>query len=162
MQNEILYRKIEPKDNFELAVLIRGVLKEFGVDKPGTVFTDPTTDNLFELFEYPNAVYFIAEKNEEILGACGLFPTRGLPDKCIELVKFYVKSAARGKGVGKKLMEICLKHAKEQKYKSVYLESLPELNKAVGMYEKAGFKHLKERLGESGHFACTILMLKQL
>jgi putative acetyltransferase len=159
---EITYRKIEKKDNAEIAGLIRRVLKEFGVDKPGTVYTDPTTDNLFELFQTENSVYFIAENHDEIMGACGLFPTKGLPEKCIELVKFYVKSSARGKGIGKKLMEICIDYAKSLNYDSIYLESLPELDKAVGMYEKVGFKHLSQRLGNSGHFACDILMLKEL
>jgi putative acetyltransferase len=158
----VVYREIQKSDNRELAELMRGVLTEFGVNHPGTVFTDPTTDALFELFQTENSVYFVASYEGELVGGCGLFPTKGLPEKCIELVKFYVKSSFRGKGIGKKLMEICLEKAKSASYKLVYLESLPELATAVGMYESAGFKHIPERMGDSGHFACDILMLKEL
>jgi putative acetyltransferase len=158
----VVYQEIRKSDNRELAELMRGILTEYGVNQPGTVFTDPTTDHLFELFQSENSVYFVASYEGELVGGCGLFPTKGLPEKCIELVKFYVKSSFRGKGIGKKLMEMCLHQAKKQRYSSVYLESLPELDKAVGMYEQAGFKHIPERLGNSGHFACNILMLKEL
>jgi putative acetyltransferase len=156
------YRKIEQIDNKEIAALIRSVLTEFGVNQPGTVFTDPTTDALFELFQTTDACYYLALDGSKIIGGCGLYPTKGLPNNCIELVKFYVDSFYRGMGIGKNLMQISIEKAKELGYKSVYLESLPELDKAVGMYKQAGFKHISERLGESGHFACTILMLKTL
>jgi len=47
-------------------------------------------------------------------------------------------------------------------YQQLNLESFPELGKAVGMYEKAGFKHIEKSLGNSGHYACTIWMIKSL
>ncbi|MCE2743253.1 MAG: hypothetical protein LW701_06775 [Fluviicola sp.] len=72
-------REIKPEDNQKIASIIRTSLKEFGVDKPGTVYTDPTTDSLFELFQNQKSIYFIAELNGEMLGGCGLFPTKGLP-----------------------------------------------------------------------------------
>ncbi|MCE3296720.1 MAG: acetyltransferase [Crocinitomicaceae bacterium] len=159
---KIVYRLVQPGDNAELAAMIRGVLEEFGVNQPGTVYTDPTTDRLYELFAEVKAPYRLALDGEKIIGACGLYPTPGLPKDCVELVKFYVNSAYRGLGIGKKLMNMSLEDAKNLGYTSVYLESLPQLNTAVGMYEKAGFEHIPERLGESGHFACNILMLKKL
>ena len=158
----ISYRPIEKADNVAIATLIRAVLTEFGVNQPGTVFTDPTTDALFELFQTTDAYYYLALDGDKIVGGCGLYPTKGLPQGCIELVKFYLDSNYRGHGIGKKLMQLALDKAKELGFKTVYLESLPELDKAVGMYEQAGFKHIPERLGESGHFACNILMLKEL
>ena len=44
-------RLIEPRDNLALAAVIRAALTEFGANKPGTVYYDPTTDQLFELFQ---------------------------------------------------------------------------------------------------------------
>ncbi len=158
----INYRKIEQKDNVKVAKLIRDILLEHELNQPGTVYFDPTTDALFELFQTENSCYYIAENSSEIIGACGIFPTEGLPEKHIELVKFYVNSDFRGKGIGKKLMELSLDVAKNFGFKKVYLESLPELEKAVGMYESFGFKHIPKRLGNSGHCACNILMLKEL
>jgi len=59
---DIIFRPIEEKDNKEIANLIRGVFREFNIHRPGTVYFDPTTDNLFELFRAPGSEYWIAEE----------------------------------------------------------------------------------------------------
>jgi putative acetyltransferase len=159
---EIIIRPIQQKDNAELAELIRIVFREFKIDMPGTVYTDPTTDNLFELFKTPNAEYFVAEQNGVLLGGCGYYPTEGLPIGCAELVKFYLSANARGKGVGYSLMQKVITQSKEKGYQQLYLESFPELNKAVSMYIKAGFTYLNAPMGNSGHFACNVWMVKDL
>ena len=158
----ITFRKIELSDNREIAGLIRAVFREFHVDRPGTVYTDPTTDHLYELFLHPGSVYWIAETDGEMAGGCGIYPTPGLPEGCAELVKFYLSAPFRGKGTGRGLMELCFNSARDMGYKQIYLETFPELGKAVGMYEKAGFRYLQGPLGNSGHFACNIWMLKEL
>ncbi|MFT5859636.1 MAG: putative acetyltransferase [Flavobacteriaceae bacterium] len=156
----ITIRKIEIGDNKELAKLIRGILTEFGIDKPGTVFTDPTTDHLYELFDSINAAYWVAEMDGKIVGGCGMYPTKGLASNCTELVKLYVDSKARGLRLGRRLMEITLTEAEVLGYTSVYLETLPELASAIGLYESLGFISLDKPLGDSGHFACNLWMLK--
>ncbi|MDP1677279.1 MAG: GNAT family N-acetyltransferase [Bacteroidota bacterium] len=158
----LILRPITQNDNQEIAELIRTVFREFKIDKPGTVYTDPTTDDLFTLFRQEGSVYWMAEENGIILGGCGIFPTKGLPDGCAELVKFYVSSDSRGKGIGNALMQKSIESAKEFGYKQLYLESFPELNKAVSMYIRSGFTYLPNALGNSGHFACNVWMLKDL
>ena len=155
-------RLIEPKDNVALAAVIRAALTEFGANKPGTVYYDPTTDQLFQLFETPGSVYYVAEKDNEILGGCGIFPTTGLPEKTCELVKLYLAPTARGTGLGKALMLKAMSWAKQAGYEKVYLETMPELSNAVTMYEKLGYKRLPKSLGNSGHDGCSIWMLKDL
>lgn len=155
-------RFIEPKDNVALAAVIRAALTEFGANKPGTVYFDPTTDQLFQLFETPGSVYYVAEKDNEILGGCGIFPTVGLPDKTCELVKLYLAPSARGTGLGKALILKAMAWAKEAGYEQVYLETMPELSNAVTMYEKLGYNRLTKALGNSGHDGCSIWMLKAL
>jgi len=155
-------RPIEPGDNEELAKVIRTALAEFGANKPGTVYFDPTTDALFELFRTPKSFYYVALVDGKVVGGCGIFPTDNLPDGTCELVKLYLAKEARGTGLGKQLMEISLSWAKENRYTQVYLESMPELAKAVSIYEKVGFKALDHPLGNSGHCGCDIWMLKKL
>jgi putative acetyltransferase len=158
----ITFRKIQEKDNKEIADLIRMVFREFKIDRPGTVYFDPTTDNLYKLFSIPKAEYWIAEENGRIIGGCGVYPTPGLPEGCAELVKLYLSASQRGKGIGWKLMEKTFGSARAFGYQQLYLESLPELNKAISLYEKTGFKHISAALGNSGHFGCNIWMLKEL
>jgi putative acetyltransferase len=155
-------RKITKEDNKAIAFIIRSALAEFKANKPGTVYYDPTTDDLFTLFQTPRSAYFIATVNGEILGGSGVYPTPNLPDGCCELVKIYLSPAARGKGIGKALMQQCFNAAKELGYTSMYLETMPELCTAVGIYEQMGFTYLTGPLGNSGHFGCDIWMRKQL
>lgn len=159
---ELTIRPIKQNDNEEIARLIRNVLTEFGANKPGTVFTDPTTDQLFELFQKPKSHYFIALLDNVIVGGCGIFPTEGLPTNCTELVKLYVSDTIRGTGVGKRLMEMSFEAAQQEAYEEIYLETLPELHIAVGLYEHLGFKYLDKPYGNSGHFACDLWMSKRL
>lgn len=158
----MIIRPIQPEDNEATAFVIREILTEHGVNKPGTVFTDPTTDRLFELFETPNSAYFVLEDEGQILGGCGIFPTEGLAPGCIELVKLYLHKSTRGQGLGRKIMQMSIDEAAKLGYTSVYLETLPELSSAIGLYQSLGFKELDKPLGNSGHFACNLWMLKEL
>ena len=159
---EITFRKIRESDNREIAELIRSVFREFRIDKPGTVYFDPTTDNLFKLFSISGSDYWVAEENNVIIGGCGVYPTPGLPEGCAELVKLYLSASHRGRGTGWRLMEKTFESAKKFGYRQLYLESLPELAKAISLYEKAGFRFIPSPLGNSGHFGCHIWMLKDL
>ena len=162
MQVPILIRNIELKDNEEIAKVIRAALKEFGANKPGTVYFDPTTDHLFELFQMPGSIYFVAEENGIVIGGAGIYPTIGLPHKTCELVKLYLNKNARGTGLGKKLLLKSMNWAKNNGYEQVYLESMPELSKAVSIYENVGFERINHSLGNSGHDGCDIWMIKKL
>jgi putative acetyltransferase len=162
MEDQIVIRPIEPADNIALAKVIRDTLTEFGANKPGTVYFDPTTDALFELFRTSGSIYFVAIINNIIVGGCGIYPTMNLPNGTCELVKLYLDSSARGTGLGKKLLLQSMEWAKQNGYQQVYLESMPELSKAVSIYEKVGFIRINQPLGNSGHCGCDIWMTKQL
>ncbi len=160
--NFISLRAIEERDNKEIAEVIRSVFREFKIDRPGTVYYDPTTDDLYNLFRKPGSAYWIAEAGEKIIGGCGIFATPDLPEGCAELVKLYLLPGHRGKGIGRMLMEKTFESARKLGYRQLYLESMPELKKAITLYEKAGFKFISSRLGNSGHYTCDIWMIKDL
>ena len=160
--HSIRIRPIAPSDNKELAIIVRNALAEFGANKPGTVYFDPTTDDLSTLFSKPGSFYLVAETANEILGGAGIFPSDGLPAGVCELVKMYLSPASRGKGLGKELIQQCLEKAKSLGYQKVYLETMPELKKAVQVYEKFGFSYLTGPMGNTGHFGCDVWMLKTL
>lgn len=158
----ITIRPIEEQDNQAIAGIIRAVLTEFNAAKCGTVYYDPTTDDLYHLFEKEKSVYFIAEENGKVLGGGGVYPTDGLPEGCCELVKLYLLPEARKAGLGKRLIEESIMAARQFGYTNMYLESLPELTKAVSLYEKLGFTYLPSALGDSKHFGCSLWMIKEL
>lgn len=160
--SEVIIRPVKSMDNAALALIIRKTLEEFNANLPGTVYFDESTDTLSELFQVPKASYFVAENAGKLLGGAGIYPTAALPAGICELVKMYLLPEARGLGLGKLLMEKCLETAASSGYNQVYLETMPELNKAVPMYEKFGFKYLDAPIGSTGHFGCTIQMIKKL
>ena len=56
----------------------------------------------------------------------------------------------------------CLEKAADLGFDNVYLETMPELQQAMKVYEKFGFQYLNWPLGNSGHFGCSRWMLKKL
>ena len=162
MDKTITIRDIRQSDNPFLSKIVKGTLAEFGANHPNTVYYDPTTDALYELFQKKGATYFVAEINNEIVGGSGIYPTEDLPNDTCELVKMYLLPHARGLGLGRTLIEKSLAFAKEAGYKNVYLESMPELKKALEVYAKFGFEYLKGPMGNSGHTGCSLWMIKSL
>lgn len=162
MDNSITIRKILPADNPHLASMIREVFEEHDAPRIGTVYSDPTTDNLYQLFQQQRSALWVLTINKQPLGCCGIYPTPGLESDCAELVKFYISSKARGQGFGQLLMEKSIESAREFGYKKIYLESMPQFAKAVSIYKKQGFTPLNHALGNSGHSGCSIWMIKNL
>lgn len=151
-----------PEDNAPLATIIRAVLAEFGANHPGTVYYDPTTDALYELFRQSGSIYFVAEQEGKLLGGAGIFPSEGLPEGTCELVKMYLLPEARGLGLGRQMIQKAIDWAREAGYDQVYLESMPELRKALSVYEKFGFHYLKGPMGNTGHTGCSLWMLMKI
>ena len=160
---ELNIRTILPQDNPYLAKIIRDTLEEFNANKPGTVYYDEETNRLSVIFAATqNSIYYVAEENGKVIGGGGIFPTSGLPNGTCELVKLYLHQSARGKGVGKKLLEKCISAAGKMGYKSIYLETMPELTIAIPLYERSGFTYLAGPKGNSGHTGCDVWMIKEL
>lgn len=156
-------REVKKTDNKTLAKIIRAAFIEFNAPLTGTVYEDPTTDHLFELFNTKKqALLYVAEDDGKIVGCCGIFPTDGLEEGYAELVKFYLDKEARGKGIGKALFEKSIAAAREMGYRYLYIESQPSFGKAVKMYEHNNFYYLNHPLGNSGHDNCDVWMLKEL
>jgi putative acetyltransferase len=163
MQLNHSIRPIVQLDNPDIAKIIRQCLEEFGANKPGTVYYDATTDALFELFtNNPQSAYFIARLEDKIVGGGGIFPSPGLPEDTCELVKMYLLPEARGTGTGAALIKLCMETAKSKGFKHMYIETMPELKKAISVYEKFGFQYLDGPLGNTGHYGCGVWMLKTL
>ncbi len=158
----ILIRDLRKEDNQQLSKIVKDTLAEFGANHPNTVYYDPTTDTLFEVFQTPRSKYFLAEIDGEMVGGGGIYPTDGLPTDTCELVKMYLLPQARGRGLGRMLIEKCIQAAADLGYKKIYLETMPELKKAMSVYEKFGFRYLNGPMGNSGHTGCSMWMLKEL
>ncbi len=160
--DNIHIREIQQPDNKEIASIIRATFREYHIDRPGTAYYDTSLDNMLENFLAPGSCYLVGVLNGRIAGGGGIYPSTGLPADTCELVKMYLDASARGKGLGRQLMDKCLDFAVTYGYRQVYLETFPELQKAISIYEKYGFRHLDGPMGNTGHYDCSVWMLKDL
>lgn len=159
---DIRIRPIESRDEAAMAALIRQVLKEFGAARPGTVYTDPSTDRLYSWFQQERAAYLVAEAPEKLAGGAGIYPLEGADSSICELQKMYLIPEARGLGLGRLLIDRCLEMARQQGFRQCYLETMPELENALKVYAHLGFRYLDGPMGTTGHYACSLWMLRDL
>lgn len=159
---QIQIRPIQQKDNKEVAKMIRHVLLEQGAPKVGTAYEDKTLDQLYEYFQKDRAEYFVLVEGEKLLGSAGISPLdNGDPEVC-ELQKMYFDPSARGRGLGSQMIQKCLDFAKAQGFHTCYIETLPSMKAAQKLYQRTGFDYIPERMGDTGHYSCTIFMKKSL
>jgi putative acetyltransferase len=161
-KDTIVIREIEPQDNGQIERIIRACFHEFKIPLEGTAYADKETPRMYESYQNKNDVYYVIETNGEVLGGGGVKPLKDHEETVCEIQKMYFSPKVRGKGYGKKLFRKCLKAAKKLGYKQCYLESAPQLKAAIHIYERHGFKHLKGGLGNTGHYACGVWMIKEL
>jgi len=160
--NDIVIRRIEQKDNAQMEQVIRDCFPEFNMPLVGTAYEDEETPKMFESYQSQNEVYYVIEDNGEVLGGVGVKPLNGFEADICEIQKMYFSPKIRGKGYGRIMFDKCIQTAKELGYKKCYLESASQLKAAIHIYETVGFKHLKQSLGNTGHFSCGVWMIKDL
>ncbi|WP_418103986.1 bifunctional helix-turn-helix transcriptional regulator/GNAT family N-acetyltransferase [Vibrio harveyi] len=159
---EYVLRPLTKVDNSQVADVIRKVSAEYGLtaDK-GYGVADPTLDDMYSVYDQQGAAYWVVEYQGEIVGGGGFAPLAGEPNVC-ELQKMYFLPQTRGHGLAKRIVALSLQLAKQFGYQQCYLETTECLREAVGLYEKLGFEHLDAPLGQTGHDACEVVMLKTL
>ena len=162
ISNNFTIKEIQPEDNPKIARAIRAILIEYGVPKVGTAYADKILDTLFEAYDIESAIYFVVEKNGKIYGGAGIKQLDNYNGNVCELQKMYFLPEARGIGLGKKMMDICLQKATSLGFEKCYLETLPYMEEARKLYRKVGFKDLDAPMGDTGHYSCNLWMLKDL
>ncbi|WP_369995815.1 GNAT family N-acetyltransferase [Winogradskyella sp.] len=161
-KDTIVIREIAQKDNPKIAKAIRSVLIEFGVPKVGTAYEDKALDCMTETYNKPRKAYYVLEKGDDIIGGAGISPLDNYDGNVCELQKMYFMPEARGKGLGHKMMKKCLTFAKQAGFDQCYLETMPYMDAARKLYKKAGFYFIDQPMGDTGHYSCSVWMLKDL
>jgi putative acetyltransferase len=83
---------------------------------------------------------WVAEADGKLVGSAALAKEH---EGVYELAKMSVTPAYRGKGISKLLMEKCLQKAREIGAHKVTLFSNHQLETAIRLYEKYGFRHVE-------------------
>jgi putative acetyltransferase len=151
---ELVLRPIEPRDDAQVATVIRTVMTEFGMNRPGFSIHDAEVDSMSAAYSQPRRAYFVVERAGRVMGVGGIAPLDGgAPDVC-ELKKMYFLPEVRGVGMGERMLRRCLTFAREAGFRLCYLETLKTMTQAQKLYQRLGFQPLSGPMGSTGHFGC--------
>ena len=143
--SEVAIRPITAADDERMGGIARGNLAAFGLDIPGTAYFDPEIMHLSSYYAVApeRRAYFVAEDaGGSVLGGGGLAeftPSEGTA----ELQKLYLADAAKGHGLGTRLVLLIEDRARELGYAHLYLETHSNLNAAIRLYEKLGYRRIE-------------------
>lgn len=87
------------------------------------------------------ATYQESENCEEAVGCVALRPWEQALATC-ELKRLYVRSAFRGRGAGRKLLDMSIQEARSIGYAKIVLDTLPSMTEAHKLYRAAGFREI--------------------
>ena len=162
IDTDFIIREIEPKDNKEIAAVVRSVFIELDAPTKGTAFEDESLNDMHSAYQKERSIYFVLEHNKQIVGGGGISQLDNFESNTCELQKMYFLPIARGKGLGSKMIELCLQKAKEFGFNQCYLETLPFMKAAQNLYKKNGFTYIDSPMGNTCHTACDVWMIKEL
>ena len=159
-------REIAAKDNKIIEEIIRSCLIEFDGVREGTAWWDPDLCRFSEIYNTEDKKYWVAEAVEtgRVVGGVGIAPLSGAESgsgKVCELQKMYCIPEVRGTGISHELIETAIEHAKKY-YDRCYLETFGNMTAAQRFYEKYGFTRIDKPLGNTGHYGCDVMYIKEL
>lgn len=127
------------QDQYEAGrTIIRAYARFLGLDLEFQGFSDELAA-LPKMYGPPRGCLLLAKEGNDYVGAVGL---REFERGVAEMKRMFVFQPHQGNGLGKALTQAFLNKAKELGYRSVRLDSVRGLDRALGLYKQFGFKEI--------------------
>lgn len=120
--------------------------QEYGYDEDFEALCAKIVAEFIENFDSKRERCWIAEKEGEIVGS--VFLVKHSRDVA-QLRLLLVEPAARGMGIGKRLVEECVRFARQAGYRKITLWTQSELHAARHIYRKTGFSLVRKKAHHS-------------
>jgi DNA-binding MarR family transcriptional regulator/N-acetylglutamate synthase-like GNAT family acetyltransferase len=122
----------------------QGVLyqQEYGYDERFEALCAEIVAHFIQNYDAKRERCWVAEKDGEVVGSVFLVAKSKTVAK---LRLLYVEPAARGLGIGSRLVSECVRFARQAGYKKIVLWTQSELDAARHIYKKAGFRVVEKK-----------------
>ena len=128
-------RPAELHDRPQILTLARATLAEFDITFGTGTASDAQLEGVPD--SYRPGTLFVAMRGDVLLGMAGLFPVGGGD---WELRKMFLTPAARGHGLGQRLLDRCVAFARDNDAQRVVLDTIDAMHSAIALYERNGFQ----------------------
>jgi len=133
----MLIRAATNADAEMIRTLVFGVLDEYGLKASHEGVDADLNDIEGNYVARGGAFEVVLAADGRLIGTVGLYPKS---DGVCELRKMYLAPNARGRGLGKQLLERMLERARQLGFRRVELETAGVLVEAIGLYTRYGFR----------------------
>ena len=129
-------RPVDRGDVRAVVALVTEVLAEFGLEFGKGATTDDELHDLPHAYFERGGAFWVATVDGEITGTCGVFP---VAPGSFELRKMYLRPAARGHGLGTRMLDAAVAWTRERGGTQLVLDTIEEMTVAIAFYEAHGF-----------------------
>ena len=130
------FKEASDRKDYKLAAdLFREYAAKLAVDLDFQDFNGELAQ-IDQIYGKPAGILFLAYEKADALGCFGI---RKLEEGICELKRMYLREEARGRGYGKELLSFAMSQARKLGYKKMRLDTLPDMQQAIRLYEKLGF-----------------------
>jgi putative acetyltransferase len=131
-------RDWQTSDRDLVATLIRQVLTEYALPWQPTE-ADLDVLEIERYYTNRQGEFWVVETEGKIIGTAAYYPIeRG--ENAVEIRKMYLLPEARGKGLGKYLLQELERTIIVKGFQEIWLETASILQEAVSLYEKSGYR----------------------
>ncbi len=125
-----------------LATYARDLFREYGEEIQVDLSFQNFDEELIQLpgkYAPPSGRLFVALFNGRPAGCVAI---RRLESDTCEMKRLYVRPYYRGTGIGRRLAQAAIDAARAIGYRAIYLDTLPTMTTAAGLYGSLGFREI--------------------
>jgi putative acetyltransferase len=124
-------------DQQRILRLIEGILAEFGLRPDLTSSESDLNDIEGTYFKSGGRFELVEDQDGTLIGTYGVLR---LDRHTCKLRKMYLVPGLRGLGIGRRMLDRAVAHAKELGCQTVILETVSSMEEAIRLYRRSGFR----------------------